>query len=161
MDLRQPEERQQNARPPQGWYPALGCYDRRAFLRAIGGAGLAAPSVLRSSAMLLGPGAALLQSGGAYSARREPLIQPSEIRSQNGVLDATLTAAPGTVQLDEVTFPGSSLVIDWPISTSAGSAWRSRTGCREKYLPLYIAEFSFRYNNRLNANIFGSAIAGC
>jgi hypothetical protein len=44
--------------------------------------------------MLLGPGAALLQSGGAYAGRREPLIQPSEIRSQNGVLDATLTAAP-------------------------------------------------------------------
>jgi FtsP/CotA-like multicopper oxidase with cupredoxin domain len=109
MDLRQPEERQldQNARPPQDRYPVLRCYGRRAFLRAIGGAGLAAPSVLRSSAMLLGPGAALLQSGGAYSARREPLIPPSEIRSQNGVLDATLTAAPGTVQLDEVTFPGS------------------------------------------------------
>jgi suppressor of ftsI len=63
--------------------------------------------VLRSSATLLGPGAALLQSGEAYSAGREPLIQPSEIRSQNGVLDATLTAAPGTVQLDEVTFSGS------------------------------------------------------
>jgi FtsP/CotA-like multicopper oxidase with cupredoxin domain len=109
MDLRQPEEVQlgQNPRPPQGRYPVLGCYDRRGFLRAIGGAGLAAPSVLRSSATLLGPGAALLQSGEAYSARREPLIQPSEIRSQNGVLDAALTAAPGTVQLDEVTFPGS------------------------------------------------------
>ena len=30
-----------------------------------------------------------------------------------------------------------------------------------KYLPLYIAEFQFRYNNRLNANIFGEAIGGC
>ena len=80
---------------------------RRAFLRAIGGAGLAAPSVLRSSAMLLGPGSALLQSGEAYAGRREPLIQPPEIRSQDGVLDATLTAAPGTVTLDDVTFTGS------------------------------------------------------
>jgi suppressor of ftsI len=109
MHLRQPEERQldQSARPPQDQYPLFGCYDRRAFLWAIGGAGLAAPSMLRSSAMLLGPGATLLQSGGAYAGAQEPLIQPSEIRSQNGVLDATLTAASGTVQLGDVTFPGS------------------------------------------------------
>jgi len=31
----------------------------------------------------------------------------------------------------------------------------------KKYLPLYVAEFCFRYNNRENANIFGAAIAGC
>ncbi|MBS0249394.1 MAG: IS1595 family transposase [Proteobacteria bacterium] len=31
----------------------------------------------------------------------------------------------------------------------------------EKYLPLYIAECQFKYNNRGNANIFGLAIAGC
>ena len=30
-----------------------------------------------------------------------------------------------------------------------------------KYLPLYVAEFQFRYNNRFNADIFGSAIGGC
>jgi transposase-like protein len=30
-----------------------------------------------------------------------------------------------------------------------------------KYLPLYVAEFEFRYNNRNNPGIFGSAIAGC
>ncbi len=30
-----------------------------------------------------------------------------------------------------------------------------------KYLPLYVAEFQFRYNNRENENIFGTAIAGC
>ena len=30
-----------------------------------------------------------------------------------------------------------------------------------KYLPLYVAEFQFRYNNRMNADIFGSAIEGC
>jgi hypothetical protein len=29
-----------------------------------------------------------------------------------------------------------------------------------KYLPLYIAEFQFRYNNRENADIFGTAISG-
>jgi hypothetical protein len=30
-----------------------------------------------------------------------------------------------------------------------------------KYLPLYVVEFQFRYNNRLNADIFGEAIKGC
>jgi transposase-like protein len=30
-----------------------------------------------------------------------------------------------------------------------------------KYLPLYVAEFQFRYNNRENADIFGTAIKGC
>jgi transposase-like protein len=30
-----------------------------------------------------------------------------------------------------------------------------------KYMPLYIAECQFKYNNRGNANIFGLAIAGC
>ncbi len=31
----------------------------------------------------------------------------------------------------------------------------------KKYLPLYVAEFQFRYNNRFNSDIFGTAIAGC
>jgi transposase-like protein len=30
-----------------------------------------------------------------------------------------------------------------------------------KYMPLYVAEFQFRYNNRENADIFGTAIQGC
>jgi hypothetical protein len=30
-----------------------------------------------------------------------------------------------------------------------------------KYLPLYVAEFQFRYNNRQNPDMFGTAIAGC
>jgi transposase-like protein len=30
-----------------------------------------------------------------------------------------------------------------------------------KYLPLYVAEFQFRYNNRQNPDIFGVAIGGC
>jgi hypothetical protein len=30
-----------------------------------------------------------------------------------------------------------------------------------KYLPLYIAEAQFKYNNRLNADIFGEALRGC
>jgi transposase-like protein len=31
----------------------------------------------------------------------------------------------------------------------------------KKYLPLYVAEFQFRYNNRNNPNIFDAAISGC
>lgn len=31
----------------------------------------------------------------------------------------------------------------------------------EKYMPLYVAEFQFRYNNRTNPDIFGTAVAGC
>ena len=30
-----------------------------------------------------------------------------------------------------------------------------------KYLPLYVAEFEWRYNNRDNPNIFGAAVARC
>jgi hypothetical protein len=30
-----------------------------------------------------------------------------------------------------------------------------------KYLPLYVAEFQFRYNNRMNEDIFGAVIGGC
>jgi transposase-like protein len=30
-----------------------------------------------------------------------------------------------------------------------------------KYLPLYVAEFQFRYNNRVNPDMFETAIAGC
>ena len=30
-----------------------------------------------------------------------------------------------------------------------------------KYMPLYVAEFQFRYNNRSNPDMFGTAIAGC
>ncbi len=30
-----------------------------------------------------------------------------------------------------------------------------------KYLPLYVAEFEFRYNNRMNDDIFGTAISAC
>jgi transposase-like protein len=31
----------------------------------------------------------------------------------------------------------------------------------KKYLPLYLAEFQFRHNNRENPDIFGEIIAGC
>ena len=31
----------------------------------------------------------------------------------------------------------------------------------KKYLPLYVNEFEFGYNNRKNADIFGAAIRAC
>ncbi|MGO9986738.1 MAG: IS1595 family transposase [Rhodomicrobium sp.] len=31
----------------------------------------------------------------------------------------------------------------------------------KKYMPLYVAEFQFRYNNRMNQDIFGAAIEEC
>ncbi len=33
--------------------------------------------------------------------------------------------------------------------------------CSAKYLPLYVAEFEFRYNNRNTGNIFGAAVGAC
>jgi hypothetical protein len=30
-----------------------------------------------------------------------------------------------------------------------------------KYMPLYVAKFQFRYNNRKDTDIFGAAIGGC
>jgi hypothetical protein len=38
---------------------------------------------------------------------------------------------------------------------------RSFLKVSKKYLPLYVAEFQFRYNNRFNEDIFGTAIEGC
>src|SRR5258707_892129 len=79
--------------------------DRRSFLKSAGRAGLAA-ATLRSTAALVGPAAALLRSSRADAAQRESLMQPGEIRSENGILRATITAAPGRVQLGNFAFPG-------------------------------------------------------
>jgi len=34
-------------------------------------------------------------------------------------------------------------------------------GMSRNYMPLYVAEFQFRYNNRENHDIFGTAIGRC
>ncbi len=64
--------------------------NRRSFLTA---AGVAA-------------GAVLLRLPGAAARTQQLLVQPSEIRSRNGLLEVALTAAPGRVQLGDYAFPG-------------------------------------------------------
>jgi hypothetical protein len=61
---------------------------------------------------------------------------------------------------------GSSFVVrgrkTLPVS---GNSFRSRFAnvpiMSAKYMPLYVAEFQFRYNNRENGDIFGTTISGC
>jgi suppressor of ftsI len=51
-------------------------------------------------------GTSLLRPLDALASVPSTLLQPPEIRSRDGVLDATLTAAPGRVQLGDFAFPG-------------------------------------------------------
>jgi suppressor of ftsI len=48
----------------------------------------------------------LVRSPTAAAGERMPLAAPPEVRSENGVLKTELTAAPGTVRLGDMTFPG-------------------------------------------------------
>ena len=77
--------------------------DRRSFFKAASGfAGLTAAA---GSLLSLGrsmPGA-LARS---QTPTPEPLIQPPEIRSANGVLETTITAAPGPVRIGDFSFSG-------------------------------------------------------
>jgi suppressor of ftsI len=94
-----------NTAPPADPEPGPGRHDRRTFLRAVGRAALASASVRRVGAGLMGAGMALLRSDRANAAG-EPLVQPPEIRSRNGVLNATITAAQSRMHLGEYEFPG-------------------------------------------------------
>src|SRR5262245_17318879 len=72
----------------------------------MGQAALASTSLLPAPALLLSRrGLAQALEGGTGA--RPPLVQPQEIRSEGGVLRATLTAAPGRVRLGDVAFDGS------------------------------------------------------
>ncbi len=64
---------------------------RRAFLSSLGALGLG-PALLRSAPAAAEPGVSL--------------IEPSQLRSRGGVLAATITAAPGRVQLGNYAFRG-------------------------------------------------------
>ena len=77
-------------------------FDRRTFLNAAARAGTA---VAAGSLLPLG----LFQLGRRALAREstsQPLIHPSELRSVNGILEATITAACGPVRLGDHEFTG-------------------------------------------------------
>jgi FtsP/CotA-like multicopper oxidase with cupredoxin domain len=79
------------------------CWSRRYFLTSAARAGLASMALPRG--VLLGA------SGAAQASRSDPgtwqpLLQPQDIRSENGVLRATLAAAPDQFRLGEVAFDG-------------------------------------------------------
>ncbi len=79
-------------------------FHRRSFLRAAGRLG---QTLIAGS--LLSPGLSMFELGARSPAKAptpEPLAQPSEIRSRNGILDATITAAPGPVRLGDHTLAG-------------------------------------------------------
>jgi suppressor of ftsI len=76
---------------------------RREFIARLGS--VAAGPALWPLAAALAPGLSPLRAFAAR-AERQPLIEPPQIRSQNGVLDTTLTAEPGRIQLGETELPG-------------------------------------------------------
>jgi FtsP/CotA-like multicopper oxidase with cupredoxin domain len=85
---------------PQRWNFALGRHNRRSFLKTVGRAGLAAASVVPPAALLVAAQSRRADAGG------QPLVRPQEIRSANGVLRTTITAAPERVQLGDFLFSG-------------------------------------------------------
>jgi len=79
--------------------------DRRSFLKAAGrsvGRTAAAGSLLSLGQSM--PGS--LARSQAKTPTPEPLIQPPEARSTKGLLDATISAAPGPVRLGDHAFTG-------------------------------------------------------
>jgi FtsP/CotA-like multicopper oxidase with cupredoxin domain len=97
------------------WRPSVGVvvahapspdrHDRRSILRGIGHAGLAAAAKWPLRTTLLAPGLSLLPWG-RVKAGGERLIQPPEIRSRNGELSVTLTAAPMPIRIGDFEFTG-------------------------------------------------------
>jgi suppressor of ftsI len=89
--------------PPRKMGSTRDCRDRRSFLKSVGRAGLA--TIALPPGPFFGcPGAA--QSPGDDTRTRRPLLQPQEIRSENGVLRASIAAAAGTVRLGNIVFDG-------------------------------------------------------
>ena len=78
--------------------------DRRLFLKTAAWLGktTAASSLLSPALSMLGAA----ERSEARAPTYEPLVQPSELHSVSGFLDATITAAPGPVQLGDRIFPG-------------------------------------------------------
>lgn len=85
-------------------HPSTSTLDRRSFLKVAGrfGKAAAAGSVLPLGFSMLGYPPRLQ----AKAPIPETLIQPAEIRSANGLLDTTITAACGPVRLGDHAFTG-------------------------------------------------------
>ena len=65
------------------------------------------PQILFVRALRFSAGGATLFPARALGQTGDHLVQPEENGSRNGILDAILTAAPGTVRLGNFTFPGT------------------------------------------------------
>jgi FtsP/CotA-like multicopper oxidase with cupredoxin domain len=70
------------------------------------GTGTTIARVSGSGAALVGSSAELAAAAAATPPTSQTLTQPSEIRSEHGVLKALLTAGPGRIQLGEFAIPG-------------------------------------------------------
>jgi FtsP/CotA-like multicopper oxidase with cupredoxin domain len=81
----------------KGWH-------RRAFVASAGAVGAALAT--RVPPVSIGALALALSPNRARAQLEDLLVQPSEVRSENGVLEATLTASAGAVRLGGSTFPG-------------------------------------------------------
>jgi hypothetical protein len=55
----------------------------------------------------------------------------------------------------------SQLVVVFCLTFNCGVVVGTFHKMSAKYMPLYVAEFQFCYNNRFNPDIFGTAISGC
>jgi suppressor of ftsI len=83
-------------------YSQTGTINRRAVLVAAGRAGTAV-----AAENFLSAGMSMLGFGSLAQARTpEPLTQPPEIGSANGILQTTITAAPGPVRIGDREFSG-------------------------------------------------------
>jgi suppressor of ftsI len=108
MHPHQDEQRRldRNGDQPREHPPLPAWRDRRSFLKTMGRSGFAVASVLSSGTALLGSTHALLRSDRVAAEGSKPLVQPQEIRSQNGVLNATLTATASQVQIGDYALSG-------------------------------------------------------
>ena len=74
--------------------------------------------------------------------------------------DATRTGQSTTAQGNTLSARFTRIRLKASGRSSSAASSAVPQGQRE-YMPLYVAEFQFRYNNRHNPDIFGEAIAGC